>query len=154
MENSRNNLGNYQVKEVTVSNIRSIKFFYNQFLGRNNGYALDESFGLPFTSLEKDGHCFGFASLIVDDKSNISYQIILAKEIDLGLKQYFENISKIKYDRSQSNLFKDAKHLESGIKRTVNWLNLNSTANINTSTYSIKQKKQYGEQGGIVLKGS
>ena len=82
-------IDNFKIVDVLVSNIKLIQSFYNISLKRNENAELNYEIGLPFLLLMENNNCLGFSSLIVDDNSNISYQIMLSENILRRKSNYY-----------------------------------------------------------------
>lgn len=106
--------------EVYASDILELKNFFLQTFGLNT---VNGNFGIPFLLAKKENKIVAFASLIINDKNQIDFEIYENLEIKINEKEDFKTRSKNYCKRNHSENFTDPDELKYNIQRMVNWLN-------------------------------
>lgn len=110
----------FQYAEAYVSDMLVLK---NIFLKTQNLKLADQSFGLPFLLAKNGREVVAFASLIVNEKDEISFKIYdKNKMTEAEKRNFFFHVERY-FKSNNSPNFKNPAQLKSSINSMVNWLN-------------------------------
>lgn len=110
-----------QYAEAYISDMPELKKI---FLQMKEVKKVDPSFGLPFMLAKKKNETVAFASLIVNEKDEISFRIYDKNRITESEKRNFFSRTKRYFKNNSTPNFRDSEQLKSSIRRMVSWLNL------------------------------
>lgn len=110
----------FQYAEAYVSDMLVLK---NIFLKTQNLKLADQSFGLPFLLAKNGREVVAFASLIVNEKDEISFKIYDKNKMTEAEKRNFFSHVERYFKNNNSPNFKNPAQLKSSINSMVNWLN-------------------------------
>ncbi|GEJ45079.1 hypothetical protein [Chryseobacterium sp. ON_d1] len=110
----------FQYAEAYISDMLMLK---NIFLETQNLKLADPSFGLPFLLAKEGKDAIAFASLIVNEKDEISFKIYDKNRMTEGEKRNFFSRAERYLKNNNTANFKDPKQLKSSISSMINWLN-------------------------------
>ncbi|NIF07749.1 hypothetical protein F3J23_20180 [Chryseobacterium sp. Tr-659] len=110
-----------QYTEAYISDMGVLKNIFQQI---QNCRKINQNFGLPFLLAKKDNEIIAFASLVMNEKKEISFKIYDKKGMPDTEKRSF--ISRIEnyFKKNNTPNFRDPEQLKMSISRMVSWLNL------------------------------
>ncbi|RYE00162.1 MAG: hypothetical protein EOP54_01135 [Sphingobacteriales bacterium] len=111
----------WQIQEVYAADIQAIASFYEQLKVKDRDRVLPESFGLPFLIALNEGKIAGFASLVPDSNGEICYKCYNDLFIPYFSESEWLQQLAVAFAR-QRQLFADAGHLNSGIRKLLRWI--------------------------------
>lgn len=106
--------------EVYASDIFELK---NLFLQKFRLNTVNQNFGIPFLLIKKENKIVGFASLIINNKNQIDFEIYENSEVTINEKEDFKIKAENYCKRNNSGNFTDPEGLQYNILRMVDWLN-------------------------------
>lgn len=110
----------FQYAEAYVSDMLVLK---NIFLETQNLKKADQNFGLPFLLAKNGKETVAFASLIINEKDEISFKIYDKNRMTESEKRNFYSRAERYFKSNNSPNFKNPAQLKSSINSMVNWLN-------------------------------
>lgn len=110
----------FQYAEAYISDMWMLK---NIFLETQNLKIADENFGLPFLLAKNGKQIVAFASLIVNEKDEISFRIYDKNKMSGTEKRNFFSRAERYCKNTHSPNFKDPEQLKSSINSMISWLN-------------------------------
>ncbi|WP_426481313.1 hypothetical protein [Chryseobacterium sp. R2ACT005] len=110
-----------QYAEAYISDMPELKKI---FLQMKEVKKVDPNFGLPFMLAKKKNETVAFASLIVNEKDEISFRIYDKNRITESEKRNFFSHAERYFKNNSTPNFRDSEQLKSSIRRMVSWLNL------------------------------
>ncbi|CAD0222441.1 hypothetical protein KYG33_14380 [Chryseobacterium sp. D764] len=110
-----------QYAEAYISDMPELKKI---FLQMKEVKKVDPNFGLPFMLAKKKNETVAFASLIVNEKDEISFIIYDKNRITESEKRNFFSRAERYFKNNSTPNFRDSEQLNSSIRRMVSWLNL------------------------------
>lgn len=110
----------FQYAEAYISDMWMLK---NIFLETQNLKIADENFGLPFLLAKNGKQIVAFASLIVNEKDEISFRIYDKNKMSDTEKRNFFSRAERYCKNTHSPNFKDPEQLKSSINSMISWLN-------------------------------
>lgn len=122
MINLLNTAADLHFEEVYVTDIYSVKHFFNKLHGRPKNAAIGADFGVPFLLAKKGLELVGFASMVISKDGEKHLKVFLDPTLDAQQKQLWQTKAQQDFDRrfGQSG---DNKQLKHKIVRWVNWMN-------------------------------
>jgi hypothetical protein len=109
-----------QYAEAYVSDMLVLK---NIFLETQHVEKADQNFGLPFLLAKNGREVIAFASLIIDEKENISFKIYDKSRLTEAEKRNFSSRAERYCKNNNTPNFKDPEQLKSSINSMISWLN-------------------------------
>lgn len=110
----------FQYAEAYVSDMLVLK---NIFLETQNLKKADQNFGLPFLLAKNGREVIAFASLIINEKNEISFKIYDKNRMTEAEKRNFFSRAERYCKNNNTPNFKDLEQLRSSINSMINWLN-------------------------------
>jgi len=110
----------FQYAEAYISDMLMLK---NIFLETQNLKLADQSFGLPFLLAKNGSEVIAFASLIVNEKDEISFKIYDKNKMTESEKRNFYSRAERYCKNNNTSNFKDPEQLKSSINSMISWLN-------------------------------
>ncbi|WP_330744712.1 hypothetical protein [Chryseobacterium sp. CP-77] len=110
----------FQYAEAYISDMWMLK---NIFLETQNLKIADQSFGLPFLLAKNGKQIVAFASLIVNEKDEISFRIYDKNKMSDTEKRNFFSRAERYFKNTHTPNFKDPEQLKSSISSMISWLN-------------------------------
>ncbi|RLJ31423.1 hypothetical protein CLU97_0841 [Chryseobacterium sp. 7] len=110
----------FQYAEAYISDMWVLK---NIFLETQNLKTIDQNFGLPFLVAKNGREAVAFASLIINEKDEISFKIYDKNRITEAEKRNFFSRAERYFKNSNTSNFKDPEQLKSSISSMISWLN-------------------------------
>lgn len=110
----------FQYAEAYISDMWMLK---NIFLETQNLKIADQNFGLPFLLAKNGKQIVAFASLIVNEKDEISFRIYDKNKMSDTEKRNFFSRAERYFKNTHSPNFKDPEQLKSSINSMISWLN-------------------------------
>lgn len=118
METTVQNHEQLQYAEVYISDMLSLK---NIFLQSQNLSGLNQDFGLPFLLAKKKNTVLSFASLVINEKGEISFKIHGKNRLTDTEKQNFTFQAEKYFRKNNTANFRNTDQLKSSISRMVGW---------------------------------
>lgn len=110
----------FQYAEAYISDMWMLKTI---FLETQNVKKADQNFGLPFLLAKNGNIVVAFASLIVDEKNEISFKVYDKNRMpEVEKKNFFSRAERYLKNNNTPN-FKDSEQLKSSINSMISWLN-------------------------------
>ncbi|SFN89611.1 hypothetical protein SAMN05421594_4627 [Chryseobacterium oleae] len=106
--------------EVYISDMPALK---NLFLQTQTLKQLNQNFGVPFLLVRKKGEVVAFASLVINEKEEISFKIYENRLSDAE-KRNFARHAENYFRKNNTANFRSPEQLKSSISRMVGWLNI------------------------------
>lgn len=110
-----------QYAEAYISDMPELKKI---FLQMKEGNKVDSNFGLPFMLAKKKNETIAFASLIVNEKNEISFKIYDKNKMSEAEKRNFFSNTERYFKNNDTPNFRNPEQLKSSISRMISWLNL------------------------------
>ncbi|WFB65963.1 hypothetical protein [Chryseobacterium sp. WX] len=110
----------FQYAEAYVSDMLVLK---NIFLETQNLKQVDQNFGLPFLLAKNGKETVAFASLIINEKDEISFKIYDKNRMTESEKRNFYSRTERYCKNNNTSNFKDPEQLKSSINSMISWLN-------------------------------
>ncbi|MEF9480295.1 hypothetical protein ACR1PO_08960 [Chryseobacterium sp. RRHN12] len=110
----------FQYVEAYISDMLVLK---NIFLETQHLKIADKNFGLPFLLAKNGGEVVAFASLIVNEKNEISFKIYDKRKMTDAEKRNFFSCAERYFKNNNTPNFKDPEQLKSSISSMISWLN-------------------------------
>ena len=110
-----------QYAEAYISDMPELK---NIFLQMKEVKKVDPNFGLPFMLIKKKNETVAFASLIVNEKNEISFIMYDKNRMSEAEKRAFSSHAERYLKNNNTPNFRDSEQLKSSISRMISWLNL------------------------------
>ncbi|QBA23231.1 hypothetical protein EU348_19440 [Chryseobacterium indologenes] len=110
----------FQYAEAYISDMWMLK---NIFLETQNLKIADQNFGLPFLLAKNGKQIVAFASLIVNEKDEISFSIYDKNKMSDTEKRNFFSRAERYFKNTHTPNFKDPEQLKSSISSMISWLN-------------------------------
>ncbi|MFS4431651.1 hypothetical protein [Chryseobacterium sp. S90] len=110
-----------QYAEAYISDMPELKKI---FLQMKEAKKVDSNFGLPFMLVKKKNETVAFASLIVNEKNEISFRIYDKNRMSEAEKRNFFSNTERYFKNNNTPNFRNPEQLKSSIKRMTGWLNL------------------------------
>ncbi|RXM38629.1 hypothetical protein BOQ62_16315 [Chryseobacterium sp. CH21] len=110
----------FQYAEAYVSDMLVLK---NIFLETQNLRKANQNFGLPFLLAKNGRETFAFASLIINEKDEISFKIYDKNKMAESEKRNFFSGAERYFKSNNTPNFKDPEQLKSSISSMISWLN-------------------------------
>ncbi|MGR3855476.1 MULTISPECIES: hypothetical protein [Chryseobacterium] len=110
----------FQYAEAYISDMWMLK---NIFLETQNLKIADQNFGLPFLLAKNGKQIVAFASLIVNEKDEISFRIYDKNKMSDTEKRNFFSRAERYFKNTHTPNFKDPEQLKSSISSMISWLN-------------------------------
>ncbi|TZF92789.1 hypothetical protein FW781_20595 [Chryseobacterium panacisoli] len=110
----------FQYAEAYISDMLMLK---NIFLETQNLKKADQNFGLPFLLAKNGNQIVAFASLIVNEKDEISFRIYDKNRMTETEKRNFFSRAERYFKNNNTPNFKDPEQLKSSINSMISWLN-------------------------------
>lgn len=110
----------FQYAEAYVSDMLELK---NIFLQTQNLKQADQNFGLPFLLAKNGKETVAFASLIINEKDEISFRIYDKNRMTESEKRNFYSRAERYCKNNNTPNFKDPEQLKSSINSMISWLN-------------------------------
>lgn len=110
----------FQYAEAYVSDMLVLK---NIFLETQNVKNADQNFGLPFLLAKNGREVIAFASLIINEKDEISFRIYDKNRMTESEKRNFYSRAERYCKHNNTPNFKDPEQLKSSINSMISWLN-------------------------------
>ncbi|MCC3217343.1 hypothetical protein LIV57_18905 [Chryseobacterium sp. X308] len=110
----------FQYAEAYISDMWMLK---NIFLETQNLKIADQNFGLPFLLAKNGKQIVAFASLIVNEKDEISFRIYDKNKMSGTEKRNFFSRAERYLKNTHTPNFKDPEQLKSSISSMISWLN-------------------------------
>lgn len=110
----------FQYAEAYISDMWMLK---NIFLETQNLKIADQNFGLPFLLAKNGKQIVAFASLIVNEKDQISFSIYDKNKMSDTEKRNFFSRAERYFKNTHTPNFKDPEQLKSSISSMISWLN-------------------------------
>lgn len=120
MEKTFQHLDQLHYAEVYASDILELKKIYLQKFGLNT---INQNFGIPFLLIKKENKIVAFASLIINNKNQIGFEIYENSEVTINEKEDFKIKAENYCKKNNSGNFTDPEGLRYNILRMVDWLN-------------------------------
>lgn len=111
----------FQYAEAYISDMLMLK---NIFLETQNLKRADQNFGIPFLLAKNENEIVAFASLIVNEKDEVSFRIYNKKRMTDSEKKNFFSRAERYFKNNNTPNFKDPEQLKSSMRRMISWLNL------------------------------
>ncbi|MBB6332650.1 hypothetical protein HNP24_003642 [Chryseobacterium sediminis] len=111
----------FQYVEAYISDMLMLK---NIFLETQNLKRADQNFGIPFLLAKNEKEIVAFASLIVNEKDEVSFIIYNKNRMSDSEKKNFFSRAERYFNNNNTPNFKDPEQLKSSIRRMISWLNL------------------------------
>lgn len=118
METTVQNSEQLQYAEVYISDMLSLK---NIFLQSQNLSGLNKDFGLPFLLVKKKNAVLAFASLVINEKEEISFKIHEKKGFTDAERKNFTFQAEKYFRKNNTANFRNAEQLKSSIRRMIGW---------------------------------
>ncbi|KMQ66659.1 hypothetical protein ACM46_03870 [Chryseobacterium angstadtii] len=110
-----------QYAEVYISDMLFLKNF---FLKLQNYSTLNKSFGIPFLVAKKKNEIVAFASLLINEKGEITFKIYSKNSFAETENRDFSLYAERYFKKNNTPNFRNAEQLKSSINRMVSWLNI------------------------------
>ena len=110
-----------QHAEAYISDMPELKKI---FLQMKEVKKVDSNFGLPFMLVKKKNETIAFASLIVNEKNEISLKIYDKNRMSEAEKRNFFSHTERYFKNNNTPNFRDPEQLKSSVRRMISWLNL------------------------------
>ncbi|MDQ0783774.1 hypothetical protein [Chryseobacterium sp. W4I1] len=110
-----------QYAEVYISDMLTLKQI---FLQSQNIKILPRNFGVPFLLVKKKNEIAAFASLIINEKGEITFKIFHNNQFSESEKKDFIIRAENYFKKNNTANFKNPEQLKSSISRMVSWLNI------------------------------
>lgn len=110
----------FQYAEAYVSDMLVLR---NIFLETQNLKKADQNFGLPFLLAKNSREVIAFASLIINEKDEISFKIYDKNRMTEAEKRNFYSRAERYCKSNNTPNFKDTEQLKSSINSMISWLN-------------------------------
>lgn len=110
-----------QYAEAYISDMLTLK---NIFLQAQECKQVDQNFGLPFLLAKRKNEIIAFASLIMNEKNEITFKVYDKKGLTEVEKRNFGNHAESCFKKNNTSNFRNPEQLKSSIRRMVSWLNL------------------------------
>ncbi|KAA2221595.1 hypothetical protein [Chryseobacterium sediminis] len=110
----------FQYAEAYISDMLVLK---NIFLETQNLKRADQNFGIPFLLAKNDNETVAFASLIVNEKEEVSFRIYDKNTMTEAERRKFFSSAERYFKNNNTPNFKDPKQLKSSVSSMVSWLN-------------------------------
>ncbi|WP_336686868.1 hypothetical protein [Chryseobacterium bernardetii] len=110
----------FQYAEAYISDMLVLK---NIFLETQHLEFADQSFGLPFLLAKNVDKVIAFASLIVNEKDEISFKIYDKSRMTESEKRNFFSHAERYFKNNNTPNFNDPAQLKSSINSMIRWLN-------------------------------
>lgn len=110
----------FQYAEAYVSDMLVLR---NIFLETQNLKKADQNFGLPFLLAKNGREVIAFASLIINEKDEISFKIYDKNRMSEAEKRNFYFRAERYCKNTHTSNFKDTEQLKSSINSMISWLN-------------------------------
>lgn len=110
----------FQYAEAYVSDMLVLR---NIFLETQNLKKADQNFGLPFLLAKNGREVIAFASLIINEKDEISFKIYDKNRMTEAEKRNFYSRAERYCKNTHTSNFKDTEQLKSSINSMISWLN-------------------------------
>lgn len=110
----------FQYTEAYISDMWMLK---NIFLETQHLKKADQSFGIPFLLAKNGKQIVAFASLILNEKDEISFRIYDKNKMTEAEKRNFFSRAERYCKNTHTPNFKDPEQLKSSISSMVSWLN-------------------------------
>ncbi|UTX47266.1 hypothetical protein [Chryseobacterium sp. MA9] len=110
-----------QYTEAYISDMPELKEIFLQMKGVKK---VDPNFGLPFILAKKRNETIAFASLIVNEKNEISFKIYDKYRMPEAEKRTFFSRAERCFKKNNAPNFRNSGQLKSSIRRMISWLNL------------------------------
>jgi len=110
-----------QYAEVYISDMLTLKQI---FLQSQNIKTLTRNFGVPFLLVKKKNEIAAFASLINNEKGEITFKIFHNNQFSESEKKDFVIRAENYFKKNNTANFKNPEQLKSSILRMVSWLNI------------------------------
>ena len=109
-----------QYSEAYISDMLMLK---NIFLQNQDHKKIDQNFGLPFLLVKKKNTTVAFASLIVNEKNEISFKIYHKKGVAETEMNSFSARALSYFKKNNTPNFRNPEQLKSSIISMISWLN-------------------------------
>ena len=110
-----------QYAEAYISDMLELK---NIFLQTKGIQKINQNFGLPFLLAKKKKEIVAFASLIINEKDEISFKIFDKNTMSETDRRNFFSRAERYFKNNNTPNFRDPEQLKSSIKSMISWLNL------------------------------
>ena len=110
----------FQYAEAYISDMGMLKTI---FLEIQNVKRADQNFGLPFLLAKNGNIVVAFASLIINEKNEISFKVYDKNKMpEVEKRNFFSRAERYLKNNNTPN-FKDPEQLKSSISSVISWLN-------------------------------
>ncbi len=110
-----------QYAEAYISDMLMLK---NIFLQTQKCKGVDQNFGLPFLVAKRKNEIIAFASLVIDEKNEITFRVYDKKGLTEAEKKNFDNRAESCFKKNNTPNFRNPEQLKSSTRGMVSWLNL------------------------------
>ncbi|PIF43883.1 hypothetical protein CLU96_0803 [Chryseobacterium sp. 52] len=107
--------------EVYISDMLSLK---NIFLQSQNAKKLNQDFGIPFLLAKKKNAVMAFASLVMNEKGDITFKTYDKGGLSESEKRNFTLRAESYFKKNTTANFRNPDQLKSSIWKMISWLNV------------------------------